>query len=64
MTTYSPTQAAILRRERLRFAIEALTIALSETRAVASSIERKLQVAREAMAQATAELSQARGTRP
>lgn len=62
--TYTPTQAAILRRERLRFAIEALTIAHVEARAVAARIERKLQVTRQAMAQAQAELAQARGTRP
>jgi hypothetical protein len=62
MTHYPPVEAATLRR--LRFAIEALTIALSETRTVASSIERKLQVAREAMAQATAELSHIREARP
>jgi hypothetical protein len=58
--TFPPIEAAILRRERHRFALESLAIALAETRAAAASIERKIERARQAMAQATAELSRAR----
>lgn len=62
--TYNPTQAATLHRERLRIDIEAMSLALVEINARAASIQRKIQSARQAMAQAQHELSQARGVRP